>query len=366
MGETEGLFKRRETVPVRCGEVTIGGGAPVSVQTMTKTDTRDAASTVNQIREAVDEGALIVRVAVPDAEAAAAVGEIVKRAGCPIVADIHFDYNLAVACIENGAAKVRVNPGNIGGPEKLLIVARKARERGAAIRIGINGGSLEKDILAAHGGPTPEALVESAKRAVACLEDNGIGGIVLSLKSSSVRDTIRAYTLMARETRWPFHVGVTEAGPGLPGIVKSAAGISTLLALGIGDTVRVSLTGAPVEEVRVGKEILQAMGVACFGPELVSCPTCGRTQVDLILIAAQVAERLKGIHAPVKVAVMGCPVNGPGEAKEADAGIACGRDGGILFSHGHVLGRVPQAEIVEALMKLVREEAGKPRGDQIV
>lgn len=365
MRESDKLFSRRETVPVRCGDVVIGGQAPVSVQTMTKTDTRDVEATVRQISEAVHEGADIVRVAVLDAEAASAVKEIVRQSACPIVADIHFDYNLAIQCIENGASKVRVNPGNIGGAEKLLLVARKASERGACLRVGINGGSLEKDILASHGGPTPEALVESAKRAVSCLEDGGFEGIVLSLKSSSVRDTIRAYTLMATETRWPFHVGVTEAGPGMPAVVKSTAGIASLLTLGIGDTIRVSLTGSPVEEVRVGKEILQAMGSA-YGPELISCPTCGRTQVDLIPIAQEVAERLKGVRAPVKVAIMGCPVNGPGEAREADAGVACGRDGGFLFSHGRVLGHVTQDQIVEALMDLVREEAEKPRGDKIV
>jgi len=366
VGERDELFVRRKTVAVRCGEVTIGGGAPVTIQTMTKTDTRDIAATVRQIGEAVDEGAAIVRVAIPDAEAAEALKEIKERTRCPIVADIHFDYRLAIRCVENGADKVRVNPGNIGGPERLLQVARRARERGVCLRVGVNGGSLEKDILAAHGGPTPEALVESAKRAVSYLERNGIDGIVISLKSSSVRNTIRSYALMAKETAWPFHVGVTEAGPGTAGIVKSAAGISSLLALGIGDTIRVSLTGSPVEEVRTGKEILQAMEVARFGPELISCPTCGRTQVDLIPIAKEVAARLLAFSAPVRVAVMGCQVNGPGEAREADAGIACGRDGGILFSHGRAIGKVSQEEMVDALMNLVREESSRLRRDQSV
>jgi len=361
VGETNKLFVRRETRAVRCGSVIIGGDAPVSIQTMAKTDTRDVAATVRQINEAVDEGARIVRVAVPDVEAAEALRSIKKQARCPIVADVHFDYRLALLSIENGADKVRVNPGNIGGPDRLLEVARTARERRVCVRIGVNGGSLEEDVLAAHGGPSPEALVESARRSLAYLEDNGIDGIVLSLKSSSVRDTVKSYALMAQETAWPFHVGVTEAGLGIPGIIKSAAGISSLLALGIGDTIRVSLTGSPVEEVRAGKEILQAMEIARYGPELISCPTCGRTQVDLIPIAEEVAERLKAFDAPVKVAVMGCPVNGPGEAREADAGIACGRDGGVLFSHGKVLGRVPQEEIVDALVKLVREETERLR-----
>lgn len=355
------LFRRRETIPVRCGSITIGGGAPVSIQTMTKTDTRDSAATVAQINQAVDAGADIVRVAIPDFQAAEALRAIKRGARCPIVADIHFDHALAIACIENGADKVRVNPGNLGGLDKLLLVADAAKARGASVRIGVNSGSVEADILAKHGGPTPEALVESACRSLCFLAEHDARDLVVSLKSSSVKDTIRSYALMSRETRWPFHIGVTEAGPGLSGVVKSAAGISSLLTIGIGDTIRVSLTGTPVEEVEAAREILQAMEARRFGPDLISCPTCGRTQVDLISIARQVAERLKQFDAPLKVAVMGCPVNGPGEAKEADAGVACGRDGGILFSHGKALGRVPQEEIVDALMRLVAEEAGRLR-----
>jgi (E)-4-hydroxy-3-methylbut-2-enyl-diphosphate synthase len=353
----ERLFRRRETHPVRCGDVIIGGDGPVSVQTMTKTDTRDAGATLAQVNECARAGADVVRVAVPDAEAAEALRKIKSGAECPIVADIHFDYGLAIAAIEAGADKIRMNPGNIGGPQKLLAVAERARERGTAIRIGINGGSVERDILEKHGGPVPEALVESAERALHLLEDNGHENLVVSLKSSSVRATVKAYVLMAARTRWPFHIGITEAGPGTDGLVKSAVGISSLLTLGLGDTLRVSLTGSPLLEVKAGRDILQAAEVSFFGPQIISCPTCGRTQVNLIPLAEGVAARLRDIRAPLKVAIMGCPVNGPGEAKEADVGIACGRDGGILFKQGKVLGRVPEAEIVDALVRLARDAA---------
>lgn len=356
-GDVERVFKRRETHQVRCGNVVIGGDSPVSVQTMTKTDTRDVGATLAQVNECAAAGADIVRVAVPDMEAAEALRKIKAGAKCPIVADIHFDHNLAIAAILAGADKIRVNPGNIGGPQKLLAVAERARERGTAIRIGINGGSVERDILEKHGGPVPEALVESAERALGYLEDSGTGNLVISLKSSGVRATVKAYTLMAEKTRWPFHIGITEAGPGVRGVVKSAVGISSLLTLGLGDTLRVSLTGSPLDEVKAGRDILQAAEVAFFGPEIISCPTCGRTQVNLIPVAEGVAARLRDIRAPLKVAIMGCPVNGPGEAKEADVGVACGRDGGILFMRGKVLGRVPEEEMIDALVRLAHEAA---------
>ncbi len=356
------LFDRRETAPVKCGDITIGGNGPISVQTMTKCDTRDVDTTVAQIRKAVACGAEIVRVAVVDDDAAKAIAEITKRVSCPIVADIHFDYKLALASLEAGAHKVRVNPGNIGGREPLLAVARKARSLGASIRLGVNSGSLEKDILARYGAPSPEAMVESARRHLAYLEDSGIQGIVLSLKSSRVKDTVRAYKLMAEYTRWPFHIGITEAGPGASGIARSAAGIGTLIALGIGDTVRVSLTGDPCLEVSAAKDILQSMEARTFGPEIISCPTCGRTQVDLIPIAEQVSKSLRGLDAPIKVAVMGCPVNGPGEAREADIGVACGRGGGILFSRGKVIRRVATDEIVDALLELAKRYVECPEG----
>lgn len=356
------LFNRRQTTPVRCGSVTIGGNAPISIQTMTKCDTREVGTTVAQIQKAVSCGADMVRVAVVNNQDAKAIAEIKESVPCPIVADIHFDYKLALASMEAGADKVRVNPGNIGGRDSLLKVARKAKSLGAAIRIGINAGSLEKDILARYGSPGPEAMVESARKHLAYLEDYGIDGIVLSLKSSRVRDTVEAYRLMAEYTQWPFHIGITEAGPGAAGIAKSAAGIGTLIALGIGDTVRVSLTGPSFLEVETAKDILQSMEARLFGPDIISCPTCGRTQVDLIPIAEQVARGLRGLRVPVKVAVMGCPVNGPGEAREADIGVACGREGGILFSQGKVLGRVRSDEIVDALLELAARYAEFPEG----
>ncbi|MGI6643757.1 MAG: flavodoxin-dependent (E)-4-hydroxy-3-methylbut-2-enyl-diphosphate synthase [Bacillota bacterium] len=357
------VFRRRSTKPVRCGSVTIGGNSPISIQTMTNTDTRDIQSTIRQIEECVTAGADIVRVAIPDKKAAEALGTIKKNVSCPIVADIHFDYRLAILALKNGADKVRVNPGNIGGQARLLEVARIAKERGSALRIGINGGSLEKDILDRFGGPTPEAMVESARRSLDLLETNGIDGIVVSLKSSDVQNTIKSYSLLSRHTSWPFHVGITEAGPGLSGVIKSSAGIGSLLSLGLGETIRVSLTGSPVEEVQVARSIIQAMGVGRFGPNLISCPTCGRTQVNLVKVANEVAARLGPIRVPLTVAVMGCPVNGPGEAREADVGLACGRDGGVLFSHGKIIRTVHEDQMVDALLALVKEEVQR-RGGQ--
>ncbi len=356
MGDRAAIFERRETEAVRCGDVTIGGSSPISIQTMTNTDTRDVLSTCRQIEECVSAGADIVRVSVTDSEAAQAISVIKKRITCPIVADIHFDHRLAISALENGADKVRVNPGNIGGRDRLLKVAEAARDRGACLRVGVNGGSLEKDILVKFGGPTPEALVESARRSLKFLEDNGMGSIVVSMKSSGVKETVVAYSLLAESSRWPFHIGITEAGPGSTGAIKSACGIGSLLCLGLGDTLRVSLTGSPVEEVKVAQQILQASGEKRFGPELISCPTCGRTQVDLVAIVDQVSKRLSHIKMPLKVAVMGCPVNGPGEAREADVGLACGRQGGVLFSRGRVLGTVAEEEMVNALFRLIDEE----------
>ena len=350
------------TTPVRCGDVIIGGEAPVSIQTMTKCDTRDVESTVSEIRQAVSHGAQIVRVAVVDKDATRAIESIKNQVSCPVVADIHFDYNLALLSLEAGADKVRVNPGNLGGKEPLLKVAQKARSKGAAIRLGINSGSLERDILETYGAPTPGAMVESARRHLKHLEDAGVDNVVLSLKSSSVKHTIEAYMMMAGFTKWPFHIGITEAGPGNHGVIKSAAGIGTLLALGLGDTVRVSLTGPSSEEVEVAKQILQSVGLGFYGPDIISCPTCGRTQVDVVSVARQVSDALKDVSLPLKVAVMGCPVNGPGEAREADIGVACGRDGGILFARGKVLGRVASEEIVPALVRLAQQYAESPEG----
>ena len=355
-------FNRRETTPTRCGDVVIGGSAPISVQTMTKCDTRDIETTVSQINLAVSYGADIVRVAIVDEEAARAVQAIKRRVPCPIVADIHFDSKLALLALDAGADKVRINPGNLGGKGPLLKVARKAGAKKAALRIGINSGSLERDILLRYGSPTPQAMVDSACRHLAYLEDAGIGDIVLSLKSSNVADTVTAYKLMAKRTQWPFHIGITEAGPGASGIVKSAVGIGALLAFGLGDTVRVSLTAPLKTEVEVAKHILQSTGARVFGPDIISCPTCGRTQVDVVAIARQVSQELQGLSIPLKIAVMGCPVNGPGEAREADIGVACGREGGVLFSRGKVLGKVGKDEIVSALTKLAHEYGKSSEG----
>lgn len=356
------LFERRRTRPVRCGNVIIGGDAKIAIQTMAKTDTRDTKSTIQEIQKAVSEGADIVRVAVVDHEAARAIKDIKKEVSCPVVADIHFDYELAIEALDFGADKVRVNPGNIGGKNKLLKVAMKAQSMGAAIRLGINSGSLEKDILEAYRTPSAEAMVESAKRHISYLEENEIENVVISLKSSSVKETISGYTLMASYTDWPFHIGVTEAGPGYIGITKSSVGIGTLLSLGIGDTIRVSLTGPATDEVKTAKLILQSLDLGHFGPDIISCPTCGRTQVDLLPIVQQVEEGLKEIRKPIKVAIMGCPVNGPGEAKEADVGIACGRDGGILFSYGKPIKKVSNDEIVDVLLEFVRSYPSSPEG----
>lgn len=356
------LFQRRKSKPVRCGDLTIGGGADVSIQTMAKTDTRDVKATVNEIQEATSQGADIVRVAVVDEQAAQAIKAIKRQVSCPIVADIHFDYRLAISALESGADKVRINPGNIGGKDKLLEVAKRAQSVGAAIRLGVNSGSLERDILEAYGSSCAEAMVESARRHVSFLEENNIEAAVISLKSSSVKETIRAYSMMASHTDWPFHIGVTETGPGYLGVAKSAAGIGTLLSLGLGDTVRVSLTGPASQEVVIAKTILQSLDLGSFGPDIISCPTCGRTEVDIIHIAEAVAEGLKDIKTPIKVAIMGCPVNGPGEAREADIGVACAREGGILFSYGKPIGRVSTNEIVDTLLKLASIYPNFPEG----
>ena len=346
-------MKRAQTRQVHVGQAAIGGGAPITIQSMTNTDTRDAVATIAQIRALVDAGCQIVRCTVPDMEAAGALKAI--RAACPIplVADVHFDHRLAMAALENGADKVRINPGNIGGADKVRALVACAKDHGAPIRIGVNGGSLEKDLLAKFGGPTPEALVESALGHARLLEQFGFRDICISLKSSHVPTTMRAYQLMAARYDYPLHLGVTEAGTPELGILKSAAGIGGLLALGIGDTFRVTLTADPVEEIAAARQILKAIGLRREGPELIACPTCGRTQIDLIPMARQVEELLKGVDKPITVAVMGCAVNGPGEASHADVGIAGGKGEGVLFQHGRIVGKVPEDQLVPALMKLI-------------
>lgn len=338
---------------VRLGTLRIGGGAPVMVQSMTNTDTRDAAATVAQIRRLAAAGCEAVRVAVPDEAAVRALPAIREGSPVPLIADIHFDYRLAIAALEAGLEGLRINPGNIGSAAHVDRVVDAARAHGAALRIGVNGGSLEKPLLARFGGPCPEALVESALGHLRLLERRGFYNVKISLKSSSVLDTIAAYRRMRAVCDCPLHIGVTEAGGSMRGTVKSAVGLGILLHEGIGDTLRVSLTADPVEEVAVAWEILRALGLRARGPELISCPTCGRTEIDLFALLRAVEERLAGTAVPIKVAVMGCVVNGPGEAREADIGLAGGRDKGIIFRRGEVV-RVARGQ--EALLAAFMEE----------
>ena len=337
------------------GGVPIGGGAPVTIQSMTNTRTDDVAATVAQIRRLAAAGCQIVRVAVPDLAAAKAVGAIKEQIDIPLVVDIHFDYKLALECVAAGCDKVRINPGNIGGEDRVRQVADACRQKGIPIRIGVNGGSLEKPILAKYGGVTPEALVESAFGHIRLLEKLDFTDICVSLKSSSVPVTMAAYRLMSEKSDYPLHLGVTETGTPRMGILKSAVGIGGLLALGIGDTMRVSLSADPVEEVYAARDILKAAGVRKDGPELVACPTCGRTRIDLIGLANEVEERLKSVDKPITVAVMGCAVNGPGEASAADVGIAGGVGEGLLFRKGEIVKKVPQEALVDELFALIEE-----------
>lgn len=344
------MIQRKLTRPVRVGDILVGGDAPIAVQSMCNTDTRDVEATLGQIRALRTAGCDIVRLAVPDMAAAEALKDITRGVAMPMVADIHFDYRLALKAIENGVAKLRINPGNIGSRDKIELLAKACRDKGIPIRIGVNSGSLEKDLLDKYGAPVPEALVESALRHVALLDEVDFQDVIISIKSSNVLRTIEAYRLLSSRTDLPLHIGVTEAGTLWRGTLKSAVGIGTLLAEGIGDTLRVSLTGDPVEEIKVGREILKALGHLKEGIEFVSCPTCGRTEIDLIGIANEVERRLEGMEKPIKVAVMGCIVNGPGEARDADIGIAGGKGVGLIFKKGVILRRVPEAELVEALM----------------
>ena len=341
------------TKQINVGGVLVGGGAPVSIQSMTNTRTDDVAATLAQIRALASAGCEIVRVAVPDMEAARAVGKIKEESPLPVVVDIHFDYKLALEAIAAGADKVRINPGNIGGEDRVKAVADACRLHNIPIRISVNGGSLEKVLLAKYGRVCPEAMVESAFGHIKLLNKFDFDDICVSLKSSSVPMTMAAYRVMREQSHYPLHLGVTEAGTVRMGTLKSAVGIGGLLAMGVGDTMRVSLSANPVEEIYAAKDILKAAGIRKDGAELVSCPTCGRTRINLIELAGEVEERLKGVDKPITVAVMGCVVNGPGEASAADCGIAGGVGEGLLFKKGEIIKKVPQDQLVDELFKLI-------------
>ena len=346
----------RNTKEIKVGGLAMGGQNPIRIQSMCNTKTEDVEKTVNQIHELERAGCEIIRVAVPTMEAAKSLKAIKKQIHIPLVADIHFDYRLAIAAIEHGADKIRINPGNIGARERVKAVVDKAREGNIPIRVGVNSGSLEKHFLEKYGGVTAEGIVESALEKVAMIEDMGYGNLVIRLKSSHVMMSVKAHELISRKTRYPLHVGITEAGTLTSGNIKSAVGLGIILNQGIGDTVRVSLTGEPVEEIKSAKLILRALGLRKGGVEVVSCPTCGRTQIDLIRLANQVENMVAEFdHLNIKVAVMGCVVNGPGEAKEADLGIAGGIGEGLLIRHGQVVRKLPEGQLLAAL----REELVK-------
>lgn len=340
---------RDKTRVIRIGSRVIGGGNPVLIQSMTNTRTEDISATVEQIRRLEAAGCDIIRCAVPSMEAASALAVIKKEINIPLIADIHFDYRLAIAAIENGADKIRINPGNIGGDEKLKAVVSTARERNIPIRVGVNSGSLEKNLIAKYGHVTAEGLVESALDKVARVEDMGYDNLVISIKSSDVMMCIRAHELIAQRTDYPLHVGITEAGTVNAGNIKSALGLGIILYQGIGDTIRVSLTGDPVEEIRSARLILKTLGLRKGGVEVVSCPTCGRTKIDLIKLVSQVEKIVADMDLDIKVAVMGCAVNGPGESKEADIGIAGGIGEGLLFKKGEIIRKVPEDELLQVL-----------------
>ena len=350
---------RRKTREVKIGAVTIGGECPIAIQSMTNTRTEDVGATVEQIVALEKAGCDIIRCAVPTMEAAEAFRDIKAQIHIPIVADIHFDYKLAIAAVENGADKIRINPGNIGSKDRVQAVVDCCREHRVPIRVGVNSGSLEKELIEKHGGVTAEGLVESALDKAAMIEEMGYRELVISIKSSDVMMAVKAHELIADQTDIPLHVGITEAGTVLTGSVKSALGLGLILNQGIGDTIRVSLTGEPVKEVQVGKEILRTLGLRKGGIEIVSCPTCGRTQIDLIGLASQVEEMVQAYDDKnLKVAVMGCVVNGPGEAREADLGIAGGIGEGLLIKHGEVIKKLPEDQLLSALKEEIENYQG--------
>lgn len=350
------MFFREQTRQICVGGVKIGGDAPVVIQSMTNTKTADVKSSVEQIKRLEEAGCGIVRLTAPDLESARAFAAIKKQVSVPLVADIHFDYRIALECIKNGADKIRLNPGNIGGKERVAAVAKLAKEYGVPIRIGVNSGSVDKELLQKYGAPVPEAIVESAFKHINMLLDENFEDIAVSLKTSDVINTIECYRRFAEQSDLPLHVGVTEAGTVWNGSIKSAVGIGSILSSGIGNTIRVSLTGDPVEEVHVAKAILKSLDLMPKGVNIVSCPTCGRTNVDLPSIAEKVENALSGCTRNITVAVMGCAVNGPGEAREADYGVACGKGEGLLFKKGETVKKVSEDEIVSALLELINRE----------
>lgn len=343
------MAERRCTKEVRIGDVVIGGNHPIAIQSMTNTKTQDVEATVAQILQLERAGCQIIRCTVPDMEAAKALTEIKKQIHIPLVADIHFDYRLAIAAMENGADKIRINPGNIGSPERVKAVVDCARERNIPIRVGVNSGSLEKELVEKYHGVTAEGIVESALDKVKMIEDFGYDNLVISIKSSDVMMCVKAHELISKQTDYPLHVGITESGTIISGNIKSSIGLALILNQGIGDTIRVSLTGDPVEEIKSAKLILKTLGLRQGGIEIVSCPTCGRTSIDLIGLANKVENMVAEFPLDIKVAVMGCVVNGPGEAKEADLGICGGRQEGLIIRRGEVIKKVPEAELLEAL-----------------
>jgi (E)-4-hydroxy-3-methylbut-2-enyl-diphosphate synthase len=348
---------RRKTKQIRVGDVAIGGGAPIVVQSMTKTDTRDTGATLSQLRKMEEAGCEIARIAIPDQEAVEAFGKIKKEADIPLIADIHFDHRLALACLEKGADGLRINPGNIGSAANVKQVVRAAKERSVPIRIGVNSGSLEKDLLSKYGSAAPEAMVESALRHVKIFEDMDFTQIKISLKAPDVARTWKAYQLLAKKVDYPFHAGITEAGNLVRGTVKSSVGLALLLREGLADTIRVSLTAPPEEEVRVGYLILSSLGLRSYGLNMITCPVCGRCEVDLFRIASQIEKRLASVQTSMDVAIMGCVVNGPGEAREADIGVAFGRGAGVIFKKGRLLRRVEEERIIPEFVKEVKSLA---------
>ncbi|RDY23897.1 flavodoxin-dependent (E)-4-hydroxy-3-methylbut-2-enyl-diphosphate synthase [Romboutsia maritimum] len=348
-------YKRRLSREVSVGNVKIGGNNPISIQSMTNTDTRDADKTIEQIKRLEEVGCEIVRVAVPDMEAAKNIGKIKSQVNIPVIADIHFDHRLALKAIEQGVDGVRINPGNIGSIEKVKMVVEKCKERNLKIRIGVNGGSLEKELLEKYGSPTAEALVESALGHVKILEDLDFHNIVISLKSSDIYKTLDAYELISKKVDYPLHIGITESGSIKKGTIKSSIGVGALLLRGIGDTIRISLTGDPTEEVIVGKEILRSLGLLNDKIKVVSCPTCGRCNIDLISVVNEVEQKINHLEKDITIAIMGCAVNGPGEAREADIGIAGGKGEGLLFKKGEIIRKIKGDKLVEELLEEINK-----------